>query len=344
MAAVQGFLSSYSANLQLALLAWPFFSVFLTLPILAYLYHRDGRLRFSAVCGTYISVLYLLSIACFAFYPLPAAETGPGITYGVPPQWNPFGFIGDIAQDGLKAVFQLLFNIVFFMPLGFIAGYLLGMRARTAILLSFAVSAMVELAQLTGLFGLYDYAYRCCDVDDLICNTLGGALGWLCARALGCRCAMNAERPETTRSPGFLRRCVAFWIDMSLASFVATITWVGVALLSSVLWGHPLEIPPMGQEQTLAVWQTTVMALMFVVLEIVIPWFHDGSTIGGAFVRMTCETRDRTLSCRIFFYAMRTLTIVAALALAPLMFPLLAIYYFMKRCMPYDMVPGNDAV
>ncbi len=339
MAAVQGFLSNYSVNLQLALLAWPFFSVVLTLPILAYLYHRDGRLRFSTTCGAYISVLYLLSIVCFAFYPLPAAETGPGITYGIPPQWNPFGFIGDIAQDGLRAVLQLLFNIAFFMPLGFIAGYLLGMRARTTILLSFAVSAMVELAQLTGLFGLYDYAYRCCDVDDLICNTLGGALGWLCARALGSCSAMNAERPEITRNPGFLRRCVAFWIDMSLVSFVAAITWVGAALFSAVFWGHPPEIPPISQEQTAAAWQTTVTALMFVVLEIVVPWFNGGSTIGGAFVRMTCETRDRTLGHRIFFYAMRTLTIVAALAFAPLMLPLLAIYYLMKRRMPYDMVP-----
>ena len=113
MGAVQGFLSNYSVNFQLALFAWPFFSVALTLPILAYIYHRDGRLRFPVVCGTYVAVLYLLGIVCFAFYPLPTGDTGPGITYGVPPQWNPLGFIGDIAEDGLTAVFQLLFNIVF---------------------------------------------------------------------------------------------------------------------------------------------------------------------------------------------------------------------------------------
>lgn len=342
MGAVQGFLSNYSVNFQLALFAWPFFSVAFTLPILAYIYHRDGRLRFPVICGTYIAVLYLLSIVCFAFYPLPTADSGPGITYGVPPQWNPLGFIGDIANDGLTAVFQLLFNVVFFMPLGFIAGYLLRMRAWTAILLAAGISALVELAQLTGLFGFYEYAYRCCDVDDLICNTLGGALGWLCARALGGRPATEAERPENTRQPGFLRRCVAFWIDMSIVSFVAMFSWIGVSLLSAVTSGQPLQIPPLTQEQTLVVWQTAMMGIMFIVLEIVIPWLRGGSTIGGSFVRMTCETRDRTLGYRVFFYAMRTLTIVAALLLSPVMFPVLAIYYFVKRCMPYDTIPPGE--
>ena len=36
--------------------------------------------------------------------------------------------MNDIAKDGLKAVFQLAFNVVFFMPLGFIAGRLLRLR------------------------------------------------------------------------------------------------------------------------------------------------------------------------------------------------------------------------
>lgn len=342
MGAIQGFLSNYSVNFQLALFAWPFFSIFLTLPILAYIYHRDGKLRFPVVCGTYIAVLYLLSIVCFAFYPLPTAESGPGITYGVPPQWNPLGFIGDIAEDGLTAVFQLLFNIVFFIPLGFIASYLLRMRAWTAILMAAIISAMVELAQLTGLFGLYEYAYRCCDVDDLICNTIGGALGWLCARALGSQPTSHAERPEITRRPGFLRRCVAFWIDMSIVSFVAMFSWIGLSVLSVALNGRTFQIAPLSQEQTLVVWQTGVMAIMFVIVEIIIPWLHGGSTIGGSFVRMTCETKERTRGYRVFFYTMRTLTIVVALVLSPVMFPVLAIYYLAKRCMPYDMIASQD--
>lgn len=53
--------------------------------------------------------------------PSPSGDTGPGITYGIPPQLDPLNFVHDIAKDGIKAVLQLLFNIVLFMPLGFIA-------------------------------------------------------------------------------------------------------------------------------------------------------------------------------------------------------------------------------
>lgn len=339
--AVQSFLANYSVNFQLALLAWPFFSAFLTLPILAYVYHRDGKLKLPVVCGTYVSVLYLLGIICFAFYPLPTAETGPGITYGVAPQWNPLGFIGDIAKDGPRAVFQLLFNIVFFVPLGFIAGYLLRMRLSRATLLALGVSAFVEVAQLTGLFGLYDYAYRCCDVDDLVCNTLGGVIGWLCARALGSRTMSDRDCPEITRNPGFIRRCVAFWIDTSIIGFVAMISWIAVDLGVVLASGQQLQLFSLTEGETLVLWQTCVGALMFIVLEIVIPWFRGGSTLGGSFVRMTCETCERSTTYRVFFYVMRTVTMAMALMLSPVMFPVLGIYYLIKRCMPYDNVPAG---
>ena len=46
MGAVKHFLGNYSENFAAALVLWPALSFLLTLPILAYLYHRDGRLRF----------------------------------------------------------------------------------------------------------------------------------------------------------------------------------------------------------------------------------------------------------------------------------------------------------
>ena len=79
---------------------------------------------------------------------------------------------------------------------------------------------------------------------------------------------------------------------------------------------------------------------MFIALEIVIPWFRGGSTLGGSFVRMTCETRERSVAYRVFFYVMRTITMAMALVFSPVMFPVLGIYYLFKRRMPYDSVPG----
>ena len=57
MGAVKHFLGNYSENFAAALVLWPALSFLLTLPILAYLYHRDGRLRFGTFVGAYLTVL-----------------------------------------------------------------------------------------------------------------------------------------------------------------------------------------------------------------------------------------------------------------------------------------------
>lgn len=43
---------------------------------------------------------------------------------------------------------------------------------------SFLLSLFYETSQLTALFGIYPGPYLLADVEDLICNTLGGAAGW----------------------------------------------------------------------------------------------------------------------------------------------------------------------
>ena len=210
MGALGSFLSSFSESFTAAVIMWPFLSFLLTMPILAFFYHRDGRLRFASAAAAYCSVLYLAGLACFTLYPLPTGDAGPGITYGIPPQFNPLNFIFDIVKDGWKAVFQTLFNVVLFLPLGFIAGRFLQMKLPAATILVLVVSCLIETAQLTGLFGIYPYAYRTFEVDDIIFNTLGGVLGWFCAK-LFARALPQAPvgSPEITHDPGLIRRVVA---------------------------------------------------------------------------------------------------------------------------------------
>ena len=137
---------------MLALGLWPLASLVLTLPVLAILYRRDGRLRFWSALGAYLSVLYLLALMCFTLYPLPSGNTGLGITYGVAPQLDFWVFIDDIRRDGKVAVLQLLANVAFFVPLGIIVGRGLRKGFGWALVLGFLVSLFVETAQLTGLF------------------------------------------------------------------------------------------------------------------------------------------------------------------------------------------------
>lgn len=342
MGSMTRFLSNYGTNLKAALILWPLASFALTLPILAYLYHRDGRLRFGSVVATYLAVLYVLGIGCFTLWPLPEGNSGPGITYGVAPNFNPLNFIADIQKEGLRAVFQLAFNVVFFMPLGFIAGRLLRMRLLPTVLLALATSVLVETAQYTGLFGLYDYAYRCCDVDDVITNTLGGLLGWVVAQGFTMVVPQKLQTAGITDHPGFVRRCVALWLDFMLMELASALVWVVIALVSTATVGGLPRFFGMDVDQTRTAVMGVLAATVFVVVEVIVPWRHDGSTPGGSFVRMTFETHPRTRGYRILFYAVRAVTlwlvIYGPIAFWPLV-PALLIFYLVCRRMPYDYIP-----
>lgn len=49
---------------------------------------------------------------------------------------------------------------------------------------SLGLSLFIEIAQLTGLFFLFNGSYRLCDIDDVITNTLDGVIGFEAARLL----------------------------------------------------------------------------------------------------------------------------------------------------------------
>lgn len=79
---------------------------------------------------------------------------------------------------GMQSVWlNLAGNIIGFMPFGFLLP-LLSVRERRLImvtLLTFELSLVVEVIQLFTGLGSFD-------VDDLILNTLGGMIGYLCYR------------------------------------------------------------------------------------------------------------------------------------------------------------------
>ena len=332
MQLIERFLSGYSANFRAALAMWPLASFALTLPILAYLYHRDGRLKAASVVSTYLAVLYVLGLGCFTLYPLPSGTSGLGITYGVPWQLNPLAPLADFAREGISTVPQIAFNVVFFVPLGFIAGRLLRWGFARSVALGLAASFCIEAAQGTGLFGIYPYPYRTADVDDLVYNTVGAALGWWCAAALGRVLPPGAlaQEGEVTHAPGFVRRCVAFWLDMLAVGLVCLVV-CGAGSLA--LWGLP---GAEGLRQS--PWMLYVLAAVFVVVEGVVPWRCGGSTPGGAFVRMSCETRPRAGARRLAFFAARLAVIGGACLCFPFAAPLLALFYLVARKMPYDFI------
>lgn len=168
----------FSKPFALAIAIWPFLSLLLTLPVLALLYHRDNRLRFTSALTAYLVVLYLIALACFTMYPMPENPATYCAAHHLRPQLNPFEFIHDIRTDGITGVMQLAMNVVFFLPLGYFMKRVFRWKFATALPAMFLTSLLIETTQLTGIWGIYPCAYRLFDVDDLITNTLGGILGY----------------------------------------------------------------------------------------------------------------------------------------------------------------------
>lgn len=336
-----GYIATFSESFDVAVLVWPFLSLLFSLPILICLYRRDGWLPLATVFAVYASILYAAGLVCFTLYPLPSGDSGPGITYGIPPILNPLNCIHDIAHGGVSAILQLLLNIVLFVPLGFIARTLLKLRLPATLALSFVATGLIETAQLTGLFGVYPFAFRTFDVDDLLCNTLGGLIGW----ALGQLAARLAQReaetlPPVTHSPGFVRRCVALLTDALIIDTCAVLPRLVAVVGMRALTNDALD-------EELLVWVNTTVwiacyAMAFAVVEVAIPWTHSGSTPAGMFYRMSCETRGRAGRQRVAFYGLRAVTLLLTLLYPLYMAPLLFVFYLLARRMPYDFVHGED--
>lgn len=333
MNAIAHFLGGYADNLVVAIGLWPIASFVLTLPILAYLYHRDGRIRFASAVSVYLVVLYILGLGCFTLYPLPRGTEGLGITYGIAPQLNPFGFIFDLQKDGISAMPQILANVAFFVPLGFIASRLLRLNLFWSVVIGFFASLAIELTQLTGFLGVYPYAYRTFDVDDLLWNTSGAAIGWLIAAAVARVLPPGslAEDGDVVENPGFIRRCVALWLDTLLLGIATSIIGV-IARFAAASFGFN------DFDYINSTWMPVIGGAIFVVIEGVIPWMRNGQTPGGGFVRMTCETRERKTFRRLLFYLTRLVTLACVLWYFPPIALLLVLFYAVKKQMPYDFL------
>ena len=81
-----------------------------------------------------------------------------------------------------------------------------------------------------------------------------------------------------------------------------------------------------------------VLYAAFAWVELVVPWRHGGSTPGGSFVRMSCETQERMGGRRAVFYVLRVVVLGGAYFFFPLAWPILALFYLVMRAMPYDLV------
>lgn len=121
--------------------------------------------------------IYLVVLGALVFLPF-----GRGMDLGDRLNLEPFATIDRALELGPRSPsFRLMVgNIAAFVPLGVMLPLVFRTRWSAALVLigAFGLSAAIELGQLAVSFWL-GFAYRSTDVDDVILNVLGAALGYV---------------------------------------------------------------------------------------------------------------------------------------------------------------------
>ncbi len=224
-------MQNYIIPIGFAFLTFPFIAFLITIPYMIFIYRKYGSISPLRTLIVYSFILYLISAYYLVILPLPEiSEVAKLTTPKV--QLMPFNFISDIMANSslvltdihtylpaLKEsyIYNVLFNILLFIPLGIYLKYYFRCDYKKTLLISFLVSLFFELTQLTGLYFIYPRPYRLFDVDDLIMNSLGGSIGYLLtpivSLILPSREKIDNKSYIRGKKVGYLRRFIALFID-----------------------------------------------------------------------------------------------------------------------------------
>ena len=181
---------SYITTIIEGFLAFPFVAALITFPYALYQYNKYGAVSRYRTLIIYSFILYLLVAYFLVTLPLPDPATTVGNRWqdhlslipfrGIARFWAKHQLSLQSLSDFLtsSALWQVLFNFLLTVPFGMYMRYYFKQSLGRTVLFTFLLSLSFELSQLTALWGIYPGPYRMADVEDLITNTTGGALGW----------------------------------------------------------------------------------------------------------------------------------------------------------------------
>lgn len=255
------YLSVFRGPIIAAFLAFPFLAFLFTFPFVYREYRKFNSVPVWKTVIVYTFVYYLLNVFFLVVLPLPARETVVRGHYLSSVALTPFcDYAQYFTRFGVakatilhffisKYFLQTAFNVAMLIPFGFFLRYYFRQNLKKTILFSLLLSLFFEVTQLTGLWFLYPGPYRCFDITDLICNTLGGVLGYWLAPIL-IRVLPNREKLDVLTSDhrvDGLQLVWAFLIDFTIfiiptSLIAAGILWVlehaGIRLQYAL---HPWE-------------------------------------------------------------------------------------------------------
>lgn len=152
----------------------------LLVPTLAFLTGRSRRIPARQAWLGLAVLVYGIGLVAYTLVPAPRHPAAFCERHRIAPNIIPFAF-----HDGIgSTLLQLGLNIMLFTPFGWLVYTRFAHRIGITTAAGLALSLLIETTQLTGVWFIYPCAYRHFDVDDVIFNTIGAALGALLAMRL----------------------------------------------------------------------------------------------------------------------------------------------------------------
>ena len=290
----------YFEPIKTALILFPIIAFLITLPYLIIEYHKYGAVSLLRSIIIYTFILYLLVAFLLVILPLPPTKTVLRMPTKLP-QLVPFTFIKDIMVTtslNLKnpstylsffktpTVYTVIFNLLLLFPFGVYLHYYFEKKWYQVLIMSFCLSLFFEITQLTGIFFIYPKVYRLFDVDDLMINTLGGMLGFICTKPLTIFLPSRKELDQKAYTKGtkisIYRRGIALFIDLFLVFCFSTPIWV--------LFGSKVSF-------------VTFYSITLFLYEVLFPLLDNGKTIGKRLVniRLKCINESNSFPIRLIF-------------------------------------------
>ncbi|PFR24345.1 permease [Bacillus cereus] len=301
-------MTAYLFPIKTAFILFPILAMILLIPFLIFNYRKYGYLNKWRSFILYSLLLYLLNAYFLVILPLPqtydTCSLQPANTQHV--QLVPFYFIQEISNHTAailakpttyfyllkeSAFLQVAFNALLTIPFGIYLRYYFRLGFFKTIFFSLCLSLFFEMTQVTGLYGIYNCAYRLFDIDDLFLNTLGGAVGYFIAPIftyfLPKSNELDAHIDLTTKPVGFIRRLIALQID-----------WIFLSVVVPVIKnkGNSIYISSIQSYTNLYELIFTICAVF--IYFIVIPYLTNGKTIGKALLRIHIKGENERITIK----------------------------------------------
>ncbi|MDO5731784.1 VanZ family protein [Corynebacterium sphenisci] len=236
-------------NLVLSLGLGGVFAALTAGPLILLQVRRWGASRARGLLAWAATAVYAAALFVYTTFPLPELSDAWCAAHEAGIAANPLDWVRDVLDDPAggrihrAALRQGLLNVVFFLPFGVLGCWwatygrvprrVRGATAARIVAAGAATSALIEISQLTALFGLAPCRFRVADTSDLILNTAGAALGVAVAAPL------LALAPDPAAPDRLAPRPVRAW-RVALArgiDLVALIALPGAAAVGVVALG-----------------------------------------------------------------------------------------------------------